>query len=493
MQPDLLPAPAIVWFRDDLRMADNPALCAAVASGAPVLCVFVHDTATAGLRPLGGASKWWLHHALQQLAAEIASRGGRLDICTGASKSTIVGLARAAGASLVVWNRRYGEAERAIDADIKSVLKAQAIACESFNASLLCEPWQAKTKSGTDFRVFTPFWKVVRSQEPAAPLPAPARLTACTLPDDAPVTVALPALALLPQKIDWAGGMRAAWTPGEAGAHDRLAAFLDAGATGYRQNRNRPDLASTSRLSPHLHYGEISPRQVWHATQSRMLSGDIAGSDAEKFLAELGWREFSYNLLYHFPKLATDNLQSRFNAFPWVSPAPLELRAWQTGQTGYPIVDAGMRELWQTGFMHNRVRMVCASFLIKHLLIDWRIGEAWFWDTLCDADPANNAASWQWVAGSGADASPYYRIFNPMLQGVKFDPQGTYVRQFVPELQGLAADAIHSPWEASAAELSRAGVILGKTYPRPMVDHAQARARALAAFAALGAREKPQD
>lgn len=480
--------PVIVWLRDDLRLSDNPALAAALARGGPLLCAYIHDTRSPGLRPPGGASRWWLHQSLARLGADIGARGGRLDIFAGAGADMIVALARAAGAQAVFWNRRYGEAERAVDSAAKAALKDNGIAAHSFNGSLLREPWEVKTRTGTDFRVFTPFWKALRAiGDPPAPLPAPGRLTKGALPDGAPKPASLASLGLLPVKPDWAGGLRESWTPGETGAQARLADFAAGGARGYAENRNRPDLPSTSRLSPHLRFGELSPRQVFHAVTQRALSGAMPPRDAEKFLSEVGWREFSYNLLYHFPKLATANLQSRFNDFPWKAPDLNHLRAWRQGQTGFPIVDAGMRELWQTGFMHNRVRMICASFLIKDLLIDWRVGEDWFWDTLCDADPASNAASWQWVAGSGADAAPYYRVFNPMLQGAKFDPEGEYVRRFAPELAGLDSASIHCPWEAAPDVLRKAGVTLGKTYPMPIVDHAAARQAALAAFAALGA------
>ena len=473
-----------------MRLADNPALTAALSTGGPVLCVFVRDTQSPGLRPPGGAARWWLNHSLAALATDISTKGGRLDIFAGAGAEVIVQLAHAAGAGAVLWNRRYGEAERAIDTAVKTALKDAGVATASFNGALLREPWEVKTRTGTDFRVFTPFWKAVRALgDPPAPLPAPARLTASPLPAGAPQPVSLASLRLLPTKPDWAGGLRTSWTPGEAGARARLADFIEGGARGYADNRNRPDLPATSRLSPHLRFGEISPRQIFHAVRARQASGEMMDSDADKFLSEVGWREFSYNLLYHFPKLDSVNLQSRFNVFPWKAPSSHHLRAWQTGHTGYPIVDAGMRELWQTGYMHNRVRMVCASFLIKHLLIDWRMGEAWFWDTLCDADAANNAASWQWVAGSGADAAPYYRIFNPMLQGEKFDPAGDYTRKFVAELARLPAPYIHCPWEAPPQALAEARVTLGKTYSKPIVDHAVARQAALDAFAALGATE----
>ena len=462
-----------------------------MALGGPLICAFVFDEQSPDLRPLGGAARWWLHGSLQKLSADIAARGGRLDIFSGAAAKTIVALAQGSGAQAVVWNRRYGEAERDIDAAVKAALKDCGTAAHSFNGNLLFEPWQVKTKAGADFRVFAPFWKAARAMgEPQAPLPAPDIMQAAALPSAGPQHVSLASLKLLPQKPDWAGGLRAAFSPGEAAARQRIGEFLDGGASDYAENRNRPDLPSTSRLSPHLRFGEISPRQVYHAVLTAQASGKVRAQDGEKFLSELGWREFSYHLLYHFPKLASENLQSRFNAFPWQAANVDHLKAWQRGMTGYPLVDAGMRELWQTGFMHNRVRMLCASFLIKDLLIDWRVGENWFWDTLCDADPANNAASWQWVAGSGADAAPYYRVFNPVLQGVKFDSNGAYVRRYVPELAGLSAAHIHCPWEAPVEALLAAQVTPGRTYPTRIVDHDNARRAALAAYATVRGEEK---
>ena len=445
--------------------------------------VFIDET-NAGFRPGGGASSWWLHHSLEALSKALVERGGNLVILKGDSTVLIPQIAARYGCDLVTWTRRYGKAEREADAAIKADLKANGIRAESFNGNLLYEPMEVRSQAGGPLRVFTPFWKACRAlREPPVPLPAPERMPASIAVAEC---LALADLALLPAKPDWAGGLRQTWQPGAAGAAKRVAEFLDGALEGYAENRDRPDFQSTSMLAPHLAFGEISPRQIWHRTEAAFLAGETTSNrrDVDKFFAELGWREFAYHLLFHYPDLARTNYQPRFDAFPWER-NDAALSAWQRGQTGYPIVDAGMRELWQTGFMHNRVRMIVASFLIKHLMIDWRAGEAWFWDTLCDADPANNAASWQWVAGSGADAAPYFRIFNPFTQGEKFDPKGEYIRRYVPELAGLDNNLIHRPWEASPHILARAGITLGKTYPMPLVDHSFARERALAAFKSL--------
>ena len=445
----------------------------------PRLAVYILEEGT-GRRALGGASRWWLHDSLGALGDALAAGGGRLDILRGDPRLLIPALARAAQARRVVWSRRYDAAGRATDEAIKTDLKAQGRAAESFNAALLYEPWTVKTGERRPFRVFTPFWKAARlSGPPPAPLPAPKRLTAADWPKDAPPRVALADLGLPPSRPDWAGGLRAAWTPGEAGALARLDGFLDDGLTGYAADRDVPARDQSSRLSPHLRFGELSPRQAFHAATAAAERGDAPWSDVEKFQAELGWREFSYHLLFHWPDLPTQNFNPRFDAFPWADPDPDALARWQRGRTGFPWIDAGMRELWTTGFMHNRVRMAAASFLIKNMLADWRVGEDWFWDTLCDADTANNAASWQWVAGSGADAAPYFRVFNPVLQSEKFDPQGAYVRRWIPELAGLPDKWIHKPWAAPAA-LRR-----GLAYPAPMLDLGASRARALAAFSAI--------
>ena len=477
------PQPAIVWFRDDLRLCDQPALSAALQGG-PVLCLYVFDEESPGIRPLGGASRWWLHHSLHALSVSLARIGGRLDILRGPAGPLVVDLAKASGSASVGWTRRYSAAEIAIDRQVKADLAEAGCSVRSFNGQLLHEPWDVQTKAGDFFKVYSPFWRAAQARPaPAGPLPAPASLVAADWPAGAPARVSLDALALLPTRPDWASGLRDTWRPGEAGALDRLSAFLDTRAHRYATLRDRPDQPGTSGLSPHLRFGEISPRQVFHATRHAEAAGTVPGRDADKFIAELGWREFAYHLLFHAPDLRRQNFQKKFDAFPWRTPEPQELDAWRHGRTGYPIVDAGMRELWTTGTMHNRVRMITASFLVKDLLADWRLGEDWFWDTLCDADPANNPASWQWVAGSGADAAPYFRVFNPVLQGKKFDPDGTYVRKFVPELERLPDPWIHEPWAAPEAALRKAGVLLGKTYPAPILDHARARDRALAALA----------
>ncbi len=485
-------SPAIVWFRDDLRLADHPALHAAAVSGRPILCLYVHDAKSEGLRLLGGATKWWLHGALAYLGEALAAKGGELTILCGAATPIIERLAADIEAGAVYWNRRYDAAGRAVDTKLKAALKERGILAESFNANLLREPWSVLNKANAPFRVFSAYWRAACGQgEPEPPLDAPRKLTFYALPKRlrAPC-VLLDELEFRSKKPDWAAGLRKTWEPGEKPAHKRLHRFLTKSLATYADKRDRPDETSTSQLSPYLRFGHISPRQIWHAAHHAGATGALEATekDTEKFLYELGWREFSYQLLFYNPELARQNLQSRFDAMPWRRD-PAALRAWQRGETGYPIVDAGMRQLWATGWMHNRVRMIAASFLIKHLLIDWRAGEAWFWDTLVDADAANNAASWQWVAGSGADAAPYFRIFNPTLQGEKFDPDGTYVKRFLPELAKLPPTLIHKPWKADAKQLAAAGVTLGKTYPHPIVDHDTARRRALDSFRRSAANE----
>jgi len=479
-------SPALVWFRDDLRLADQPALRAAVDSGRPVLCVYLYDDGRSEGRALGGAARWWLHHSLAAHAAALEKIGGRLDILA-ADHADMPALAKALGAGAVFWTRRYGAAAIETDKAVKAALQAQGVEAQSFNGQLLREPWEVTTKAGQPMRVYTPFWRAHQALgDTGAPLPAPRKIAAAEWSRKALKRIALDALALLPTKPDWAGGLRAEWTPGEAGAKARLQRFFQEALARYADERDLPARPSTSRLSPHLRFGEISPRSVMQATRHQEAETPRLAKAAAKFLAEIGWREFAFHLLFHNPDLATRNHQPRFDAFPWRKPEASALDAWRKGRTGYPIVDAGMRELWRTGFMHNRVRMIVASFLVKHMLVDWRVGEEWFWDTLCDADPANNPASWQWVAGSGADAAPYFRIFNPIIQGERFDPEGEYVRAFVPELARVPKKFVHKPWEAPAAILAAAGVKIGVDYPAPLIDHAQARDRALAAFATLG-------
>lgn len=474
------------WFRDDLRLADNPALCWA-AESETVYCVYILDEGCSR-RPLGGASRWWLSRSLDSLSAALARKGGRLDVLRGDPAILLPAFAEATAVERVTWNRRYDAASIALDMQLKERLSETGIEVRSFNGSLLNEPWQITSRVGQPMKLFTPYWRAARERgEPAPALPAPARIPAAVRPVSLENEIlGLEELALEPTKPDWAGGLRQSWTPGEDGARKRLDNFLGESLGGYAEGRDRPDRLSTSRLSPHLRFGEISPRQIWHALGIARETGEAAGTaaDADKFLSELGWREFSYHLLFHNPALATRNYDERYDSFPW-RPDAVALRRWQAGQTGFPLVDAGMRELWTTGWMHNRVRMVVASFLIKHLLQDWRAGEAWFWDTLVDADPANNAASWQWVAGSGVDAAPYFRIFNPVTQGETHDPDGSYIRRWVPELAKLSSKDIHQPWRASPEALREAGVRIGETYPAPLIDLAFGRQRALAAFSTI--------
>lgn len=480
--------PAIVWFRRDLRIADNPALNAAVESGSPTICIYIREEEAAGMRPLGGAARWWLHGSLETLNRNLIEHGADLVILTGDATEILASLCVSLQPSAVFWNRRYDAAGIAVDTAAKTMLGDRGVRCESFNGSLLFEPWEVKSGAGGPMRVFyTPFWKAARAKrDPAPPTAAPREIRSAKWTKIHGLEpVSLKVLDLTPSKPDWAAGFKNRWTPGENGARERLADFLDEDLDGYSEHRDRPDRPGTSRLSPHLAFGDISPRQIWSAAYHHALArGGRSASDLDKFQSELGWREFSYHLLFHYPDLATRNFEPRFNSFPWRDDGKA-LAAWREGQTGYPIVDAGMRQLWTIGWMHNRVRMIVASFLIKHLLIDWREGERWFWDTLVDADPANNPASWQWVAGTGADAAPYFRIFNPILQGEKFDPEGAYVREWVPELKRLPNDVIHRPWGASEEALQKVGVKLGENYPRPIVDHAAARQRALAALKSI--------
>lgn len=480
-------SPLILWFRQDLRLNDNPALAAAAASGRPVIALYILETApgdeSQGDWALGGATRWWLHHSLAKLATALRKQYGLQFILRRGNPATLLPtLLRETNAGAVHWNRVYEPAGISRDTAIKTALRTGGIEVETHNATLLFEPWTVKTQAGGWFKVFTPFWRACLAQPAPAPQRAPKTLTPYTGALDSD---ALDDWGLLPTRPDWAGGLRDSWTPGEAGATDRLQAFIDKDLHRYADGRDRPDLNCTSRLSPHLHFGEIGPRQIWHAVQ---MAADRGGAgivqNAGKFLSEIGWREFCHHLLFHFPTLPQQNFRTDFDAFPW-NPNTDHVKAWQAGSTGYPIVDAGMRQLWQCGWMHNRVRMIAASFLIKHLLQDWRVGEAWFWDTLVDADLANNAGGWQWVAGSGADAAPYFRIFNPILQGEKFDPEGDYVRRWVPELAQLPNKYIHKPWTAPEGVLKQAGLMLGRDYPLPVVDHNKARKTALAAFAAL--------
>lgn len=478
-------APVIVWFRQDLRLQDNPALQAAAAGGGPIIPVYILDDAGEGRWPAGGAARWWLHHALAALDASLRALGSRLVLARGPALAVLQQLQRATGATTICWNRRYEPAVIARDKAIKAHFTAAGVEVKSFNAALLFEPHAVANKQGKPFQVFMPFWRHCL----ALPVAAPVRLTARQLPAPAkwPASLELPALDLRP-RLGWADGFAAHWQPGEAGAQRRLQGFVAEAVDAYAERRNAPDVDGTSRLSPWLHTGEIGPRQIWAALQARAkATGVFPASNGERvFLSEVGWREFAHHLLYHFPHTPEQPLREEFARFPWADdPKGMRRQAWQRGLTGYPIVDAGMRQLWQTGWMHNRVRMIVASFLVKHLRLPWTQGAAWFWDTLVDADLANNTLGWQWTAGCGADAAPYFRIFAPVLQGEKFDAAGDYVRTWVPELARMPAKFIHRPWEAPAEVLAAAGVRLGGNYPRPIVDHGAARNAALAAFKAL--------
>lgn len=464
-----MPSKAIVWFRQDLRLSDNPALLAA-SEYDQILPVFVFEDHSSGARPLGAASKCWLHHSLSKLSASI---GDKLSCYQGDPADIIPELARQHQVDAVFWNRCYEPWRIKQSQAVRDQLKANDIEYDSFNGALLWEPWENTKADGNPYQVFTPFYQRGCSQAvpPREPLASPSQANylqtkGCLRIDD---------LALLPE-LAWGEQMLQHWAVGEEAAARKLKQFLQKNISQYKEGRDFPSLDAVSRLSPHLHFGEISPQQVWHLAKKLPDNNNVA-----HFQRELAWREFSYSMLYHFPALPKKNWQDKFDRFPWHQNKQL-LDAWQRGLTGYPIVDAGMRELWQTGYMHNRVRMVVASFLVKNCLIDWRQGENWFWDTLVDADLANNCASWQWVAGCGADAAPYFRIFNPVTQGKKFDAQGEYTRRFVPELVKLPDKYLFAPWEAPAEVLQQAGVVLGKTYPEPVVDLRASREQALAAY-----------
>jgi len=466
--------PIIVWFRQDLRLLDNPALFHGAQSGAPIIPLYIFDDKDPWTP--GGASRWWLHKSLKALQKEIP-----LILRCGNPKDILREIISKTGADKIYWNRLYEPYPKMRDERIKSELKSLGIQVQSFNSALLSEPWEHLKSDGIPYQVFTPFWKALLAKgHPPKPLGRPENLKFYEGKIDSDD---LSAWEFLPERPNWTQGFEDFWTPGERGACQRLDDFLDEDVKFYSDERNRPDHERTSRLSPHLHWGEISPRTIWYQTQTRMHDKGWEREGLE-FLREIAWREFSYHLLFHNPDLPSQPLRGEFENFPWEL-NPDSLKRWQKGMTGYPIVDAGMRELWHTGWMHNRVRMVVASFLIKDLLIHWKEGETWFWETLVDADLSNNAASWQWVAGSGADASPYFRVFNPVLQGEKFDPNGDYVRKWIPELNALPNAWIHKPYDASPDILKDAGVDLGKTYPKPIVDHKKARDKALAAYKRL--------
>ena len=478
--------PVLLWFRRDLRLFDNPALSAALsdaASGRGLLPVFILDPGP-DVRPPGEASLWWLNRSLAVLAADLEARGSRLILRRGDPAVVLPALAAETGARIVHWNDLFDPGLAARDDRLAAGLEADGMKVGRWNGGHLLRPDQVRTRTGGAFGVFTPFWRAARPQiAPPARTEAPARLPA---PEAWPASETLGTWSLHPTSPDWSKGF-SDWSPGEAGARTRLGAFLSGGLAGYGRARDFPAEPGASRLSAHLHFGEISPFALWRGALTAVERGAAPEADAEKFLAELGWREFNAQISARGADLAKSSFDPRFEAFQWAQD-PAGLTAWRQGLTGYPIVDAGMRELWTTGWMHNRVRMICASFLAKHLLVDWRQGEAWFWDTLVDADHASNAGNWQWVAGCGADAAPYFRIFSPMAQGTRFDPDGRYVRRWVPEIARLPDKWLHAPWTAPPMVLEASGLRLDRDYPAPIVDHEFARARALEAYARLRGR-----
>jgi deoxyribodipyrimidine photo-lyase len=463
-----LPQSVIMWFRRDLRLNDHPALCAAAQSG-PVIGVYILDEVN--LRPLGGAQRWWLHHSLTALAGALEKLGVPLVLRRGDAALVLRELIETSGAFQVHATALYEPQARNQEDGVRTSL-GQRAELVLHHADTLFHPDAIRTKSGTPYKVFTPYWRACRQMglaDNALNVPALGR------PSVVPGSDPLRAWNLLPRNPNWATGFGAVWTPGEAAALGKVSRFTATSAQSYNETRNFPGICGTSQLSPHLHWGEISPRRVVREVRSHGLADD------HTFLTEIGWREFGRHLLWHQPDFHRSNFQKKFDAFPWRSD-PEGLERWQKGQTGYPIVDAGMAELWQTGWMHNRVRMIVASFLTKHLRIHWREGEAWFWDTLVDADLASNAMGWQWTAGTGADAAPYFRVFNPIAQGEKFDKQGVYTRKFLPQLANVPVKFLFAPWTAGPSLLPGDRLLLGSDYPWPVVDHDRARKSALAAF-----------
>ncbi len=477
---------SIILFHNNLRLHDNAALTAARETGGVVLPVFILDENLG--RPLGAASRWWLHHSLACLDESLREIGSPLTLLRGDALKCLKALVDETGASQIFLHHGYDAGVQLFEEDLNHWAVECDVQVHRFGGHVLFPPEVIRTKQGKPYTVFSPYWReCLNHPERGSPLSAPTELRA---PNKAPNSLALEELDLLPKGVDWTGGLADSFVPGEKSALKGLTDFMSEGLLGYKAQRDRPDMVqATSRMSPHLRFGEISPRAIWTHVHHAMDANPALQTDGDHFLREIGWRDFSYHLLHHFPTLPRDPLRPAFAKFPWREDDFSSLAAWQKGMTGFPIVDAGMRQLWQTGWMHNRVRMIVASFLVKELLIHWHEGEAWFWDTLIDADPASNTASWQWVAGCGADAAPYFRIFNPVLQGEKFDPEGTYVRDYVPELRELPKKFVHHPWDAPADVLESAGLRLGETYPNPIVDRKLARARALEAFEQIKAQK----
>jgi deoxyribodipyrimidine photo-lyase len=472
------PKTTILWFRQDLRLDDHPALIAAINNGEKIVPVFIHDPAVP--RPLGHVSRWWQINSLQNLQTRLRDLGSDLLYFEGDTQTSLNKIIAETAASCVFWMRSYDPASVDRDKQLKANLLENGIDAQSFAGNTLFEPWQVQNKSGLPFRVFSPFWRACKSLgNMRSPVLAPKSIPTF-IPDTLASATDIP-------NVDVPDNMPAledSFQPGEVAALKRLRYFLDGPIENYASNRDIPSIDGTSRLSPHLRWGEISALRIWAEVETYRQAGKVSDKDADKFIAEVGWREFSIQLLFHNPTLPTKAMQEKFESFPWQE-NPQRLEKWSWGKTGYPMVDAGMRELQQTGYMHNRVRMVVASFLVKHLMLHWREGEAWFWDLLVDADPANNVASWQWTAGCGADAAPYFRIFNPTTQAVRFDPEGTYIKKYVPELAKLPMKYFFEPWTAPEEILRSADIVLGDTYPKPIVNHEHARDMALSAFKSL--------
>lgn len=475
----MIEKPIIVWYRHDLRTRDHMPLYAATQTDKPIIAVFILDESAQ--RPYGGASRWWLYHSLNSLQSSLSSLGGELILRRGETLEVLKDIAKTAGADQIVCSRQYEPEAVALERQCHDFLGEAGITLKRYSGTLLFEPETVATQNGDPYKVFTPFWR--RCQDLSSvrkPLPSPN--TVNWYSGEKLKSEKLKSWELISKRPEWSAKLEPYWQPGEEGAHQRLQIFLKDRINHYKTGRDVPGESLTSQLSPHLSFGEISPGQIKYACENSKR--DINQEDKACFLSELGWREFSHHLLFHFPTLPQKPFNSKFSKFPWKKNRKF-LSAWQAGQTGIPLVDAGMRELWQTGWMHNRVRMIVGSLLVKNLLIHWHEGESWFWDTLVDANLGNNAASWQWIAGSGADAAPYFRIFNPVTQSKRFDSEGRYLRRWLPELKALPDKYIHAPWEAPQKVLDEAGVELGTHYPQPLVDLKTSRQQALDAFASI--------
>lgn len=471
----------LVWVRNCYRLSDSPILHAAQQTGLPVIPVVIISQEESGEWATGSASQWWLHHSLQHFQQKLEAMGSRLILKTGHPVQVLTALVQCCGARALIYNYRYEPHAMAMENAVENALSAQC-SIQAFHTNVLSAPRELLNRQNKPYQVFTPYWKALQ-QEVMIDKPLP-EITTLKSPGHWPDSLALEELSLLPS-LNWADRFPEYWTAGEESALTQLETFTQNTINNYDHQRDIPGVKGTSRLSTHLHFGEISPRQIWHEALNNNALPSASSKNVYRYLSELAWRDFAHQLLVHFPETPKKPLREQFINFPWQLNEAEHLKYWQQGKTGYPIVDAGMRELWQTGWMHNRVRMIVASFLVKHLLLPWQWGAEWFWDTLLDADLASNTLGWQWAAGCGADAAPYFRIFNPILQGKKFDPHGNYVRQWVPELKQLPDTMIHTPWLAAPLELLSAGITLGETYPFPVVDHVEARARALKALASL--------